>query len=176
MRIKLISKFKPKLIFKKRIIYCEIGRNGVIPKYKKIEGDKSTPIGKWKIGFIYIRKDKLILNKFNNFIKNKIISIKEGNVWCDDPTSNFYNKFVKNINNNSVKFRFEKMFRDDDVYDIAIEICYNKSPIIRTKGSAIFIHCSFDDSRPTNGCIALDKNKIIFLINNLQKKNYIYIN
>ena len=40
MRIKLISKFKPKLIFKKKVIYCEIGKNGVIPKYKKLKETK----------------------------------------------------------------------------------------------------------------------------------------
>ena len=65
--------------------------------------------------------------------------------------------------------------RDDEVYDIIVELDYNQSPTIRNKGSAIFIHCSFDDSRDTKGCIALKKNNLKHLINNLQKINYIYI-
>ena len=48
-------------------------------------------------------------------------------------------------------------------------------PIIPNKGSAIFIHCSFDDLRNTYGCVALKKNNLEFIINNLQKLNYIYI-
>ena len=56
-----------------------------------------------------------------------------------------------------------------------IEIKHNQKPIIKNKGSAIFIHCSFNDLRSTLGCITLKKNILRFLINNLQKKNYIYI-
>ena len=67
------------------------------------------------------------------------------------------------------------MFRDDDVYDYFIELNYNRKPIIKGKGSAIFIHISFENLRPTNGCIALSKKNLKFLINNLQKINYIYI-
>ena len=67
------------------------------------------------------------------------------------------------------------MFRDDDVYDYFIDLNYNRKPIIKGKGSAIFIHISFDNLRPTNGCIALSKKNLKFLINNLQKnKLHIY--
>ena len=74
-----------------------------------------------------------------------------------------------------MNFRFEELFRDDNVYDYFIDLNYNRKPIIKGKGSAIFIHSSFDDLRPTNGCIALSKKNLKFLINNLQKINYIYI-
>ena len=68
----------------------------------------------------------------------------------------------------------EKLYRIDDVYDIIINLNYNQNPTIKIKGSAIFIHCSFEDNRSTNGCVAL-KNNLKFIINNLQKINYIYI-
>ena len=70
---------------------------------------------------------------------------------------------------------YENLFRSDDAYDVFIELKYNQKPIIKNKGSAIFIHCSFSDFRPTAGCIALRKKDMKFLITNLQKKNYIYI-
>ena len=67
------------------------------------------------------------------------------------------------------------MYRDDDAYDIIIEIKYNQRPIIRNKGSAIFLHCSFSNLSSTAGCVAIKKKHLILLITNLQKKNYIYI-
>ena len=72
-------------------------------------------------------------------------------------------------------YSHEKLFRSDDVYDIILELNYNQNPTIRNKGSAIFVHCSFNDFRSTNGCIAIKKNNLKFIINNLQNINYIYI-
>ena len=69
----------------------------------------------------------------------------------------------------------EKLLRNDDVYDMILTLNYNQDPTIRNKGSAIFVHCSFNDLRHTNGCIAIKKNNLKFIINNLQKINYIYI-
>ena len=67
------------------------------------------------------------------------------------------------------------MIRNDNVYNFFLEIDYNQNPIIKGKGSAIFIHASFDDRRSTKGCLAIDKNHLIFLINNLKRKNYLKI-
>lgn len=175
MNIILNSSFKPKLIIKNKIIYCQIGKNKTCPKFKKIEGDKCTPIGKWRINKIYYRKDKFIFRKVNFFLKNKITQIKKSDLWCDDMSSSYYNKCYNNKHNKKLNFSYETLFRDDDVYDIIIQINYNQNPIIKGKGSAIFIHCSFSDFRNTNGCVAITKNNMKFLINNLQTKNYIYI-
>ena len=67
------------------------------------------------------------------------------------------------------------MWREDDAYDIIIVISHNIKPIIKNKGSAIFIHCSFLNKRNTAGCIALDKKDLIFLLNNLRHTTYIKI-
>ena len=95
--------------------------------------------------------------------------------WCDDTNSSFYNKLLKCDNSKTLKISYEKLYRHDDVYDIVFQLDYNKNPTIKNKGSAIFIHCSFYDLRPTLGCIAVKKNILKFIINNLQKRNYIYI-
>ena len=60
------------------------------------------------------------------------------------------------------------MWREDSAYDLIIELSYNSKPIIKNKGSAIFIHCSFEDFRTTAGCIALKKRDLIFLIENIK--------
>ena len=76
------------------------------------------------------------------------------------------------------KFNYshEKLYRDDDVYDIILELSYNQSPTIRNKGSAIFIHCSFNDLRNTNGCIALKKKDFLILLKLIKPKTKIFIN
>ena len=42
---------------------CSIGKNGITTK--KIEGDKKTPIGTFKIGHLYYRKERVNLPKLN---------------------------------------------------------------------------------------------------------------
>ena len=175
MKIKLNSIYKPKILFKGRVFKCQIGKNGKVPKYKKKEGDRSTPIGKWKIQTIHVRKEEIFKLTFKKYLRKRVIYIQNNHIWCDDVSSKFYNKLVKTKNINKINYSFEKMFRNDNAYDIVIEIDHNQKPIIKNKGSAIFIHCSFDDLRPTHGCVAIRKNTLKFLINNLQNKNYIYI-
>ena len=75
----------------------------------------------------------------------------------------------------SLYTNYEKLWRDDDAYDIIIVISYNVKPIIKNKGSAIFVHCSFTDKRKTAGCIALQKNNLVFLLKNVQHKTFIKI-
>ena len=50
-----------------------------------------------------------------------------------------------------------------DVYDIILELNYNKNPIIRNKGSAIFIHLT-KNYIPTAGCIGLAEKDFLILI------------
>ena len=173
MIIILNKLYKPKFLLRNKVLFCQIGKNGFVPKYKKKEGDRCTPIGKWKIKSIFLRREKLLDLRIKNFKKKKLIYIKKNFGWCDDKNSFRYNKFVRNLVD--FNYSYEKLYRDDEVYDIIVELDYNQSPTIRNKGSAIFIHCSFDDSRDTKGCIALKKNNLKHLINNLQKINYIYI-
>ena len=173
MIIYLNTIYKSKLIFKKKIFFCQLGKNGKVPNYKKREGDKCTPTGKFIIKSIFFRKDKKLNIRFKMSTKRKISYIRENYGWCDDVDSKKYNKLVYLTPN--FNYSYEKLHRCDDVYDIILELNHNKNPTIRNKGSAIFIHCSFDDLRNTNGCVALKKNNLKFIINNLQKLNYIYI-
>ena len=175
MIIKLNSIYKSKIIFKKKVFFCQVGKGGVVPKFLKKEGDKKTPSGRYKINKIFIKKKTILKNKIKTFSNKKTFYFDNNYIWCDDITSNFYNKCIKRKFNQNLNFRFEELFRDDNVYDYFIDLNYNGKPIIKGKGSAIFIHSSFDDLRPTNGCIALSKKNLKFLINNLQKINYIYI-
>ena len=82
-------KNKDTLIIDEFKFKCCIGKNGSTDH--KIEGDKSTPRGKFKIGMLYYRADKVAKPITN--IKAKIIKKKMG--WCDDSNNKNYNKEIK---------------------------------------------------------------------------------
>ena len=71
---------------------CCIGKKGL--KKNKKEGDKSTPIGKFKLNRIFYRPDRI--KKFN--CKVKKIKIKKNMGWCDAPISKKYNRLIRTSN------------------------------------------------------------------------------
>ena len=112
----IILKNKETLILEDFKFYCSVGKNGLTKN--KLEGDKKTPKGFFKIGNLYYRKDRL--KKPNT--KLKCISIKKNMGWCDDPKDKKnYNKLIK-VNK---KKKFEKLYRKDNKYDLFIPILYN---------------------------------------------------
>ena len=109
---------------------CALGKAGIGKKKK--EGDNITPKGIYKILKVYFRKDRI--KKFKS--KFKLIPIKKNLGWCDDPKSQNYNKQIKLPD----KFNYERLYRNDNIYDIICVLNYNTNPTISNKGSAIFIH------------------------------------
>ena len=158
-----------------KIFRCQIGTGGSKNKVKKIEGDKTTPIGKWYFKSVYYRFDRVLRPKLKKKNLIKINQITKHCGWCNDIRSNHYNKYMKINNFESFNINYERLWREDSVYDILIEISHNTKPVIKNKGSAIFIHCSFEDLRTTDGCIALKKRDLIFLIKKIQSESCIEI-
>jgi len=145
---------------------CALGKAGVNKKIK--EGDGITPKGVFKITKIYYRADKIKIIKTNI----KKIKITKNMGWCDDPTSQFYNQQIKLPS----KFRHEKLYRNDNLYDLIAVINYNTNPIIKNKGSAIFMHVSNNYYKKTKGCIALKKKHLIKILQEIKKNTKIKIN
>ena len=161
----IIVKKSKYLKYKNFKFRCSLGKAGIKKKIK--EGDYITPKGIFKITKIYYRSDRI--NKIVTQIKKKKITKDIG--WCDDPKSDFYNKEIKIPN----KVSYEKFYRKDNIYDIIVVINYNTNPIIKNKGSAIFIHVA-KKNKKTAGCIALSKIDLINLIKQIDKKTKIKIN
>jgi len=155
------------LRFGKIFFKCQVGEAGLIIDLKKTEGDKATPIGVWKLKSVYYRNDRILRPRVSQN-KIKLNQITDSCGWCDDVNSRYYNKYINIKNFLPSKISFEKLWREDNAYDIIMVISHNTKPIIKNKGSAIFIHCSFEDIRPTAGCIALKKRDLINLIKNLK--------
>jgi L,D-peptidoglycan transpeptidase YkuD (ErfK/YbiS/YcfS/YnhG family) len=154
------------LIFKNLKFSCSVGKAGI--KNKKKEGDNITPKGIFKLLKLYYRADKI--KKVETELKK--IKIKKNMGWCDDPESRYYNKEIKIPNN----FSYEKLYRNDNIYDLIIVLSYNISPIIKNKGSAIFIHIAKDKYLPTEGCIALKKIHLIKILKEIKLNTLIKIN
>ena len=143
----IIVKKSGYLKYKKFKFRCALGKGGI--KQKGREGDFITPKGKFKLIKIYYRSDRV--KKINS--KLKTIKIKKNMGWCDDVSSNYYNKQIQI----SKKIGHEKLHRKDNLYDIIVVINYNLNPIIKGNGSAIFLHVAKKNYNKTQGCIALKK-------------------
>ena len=144
---------------------CCIGKNGL--KKNKIEGDKCTPKGTFKLGTLYYRKDRVKKPITNLKIKN----IKRNMGWCNDSKNKLYNQEIK-VNKN---IKHEKLFRKDYKYDYLLVIEYNTKKIKPNKGSAIFIHLT-KNFKATAGCIALLQKDFLIIAKLINKKSTIKIN
>jgi len=144
---------------------CALGKNGIKKKIK--EGDDITPKGTFQIKAVYYRKDKI--KKILTSIKTRIIKKNMG--WCDDPKSAAYNQLI-NLPN---KVGYERLYRKDNIYDLIIILNYNMTPIVKNKGSAIFIHIAKKNYSPTKGCIALSKIDLLKILYNINKNTKIKI-
>ena len=153
------------LIYNNYKVKCALGKRGI--GNKKKEGDLITPKGSFKINGILYRPDKVknLITK----LRKKMINKKMG--WCDDPKSKKYNQLIKL----PFKFNFEKLYRNDDIYDIIFVLSFNTNPIIKNKGSAIFIHIAKRNYSPTKGCVAIRKDDIKKLAREINRKTLVKI-
>jgi L,D-peptidoglycan transpeptidase YkuD (ErfK/YbiS/YcfS/YnhG family) len=144
---------------------CCVGKNGSTKN--KIEGDKKTPKGTFKIENLYFRKDR----KEKPHTLLKCIQIKKDMGWCDDVRfPKKYNKIFKI----EKKIRHEKLKRRDNKYDFLIPIQYNFKKPVPGKGSCIFIHLT-KDYKPTAGCIALKEKDFLIMLKLIKKNSRIKI-
>ena len=163
MNIKLKNKY---IYFDKYKIKCAIGKRGITSK--KVEGDKKTPRGTFRLKSIFYRKDRVSKIK-SSLLKKKI---KKNMGWCDDVRSKYYNKII----NFPFNLSAEKLWLKEKIYDVVVVINYNLKPVIKEKGSAIFLHIAKKNYQSTNGCIAIKKKDMLLLINKINNKTKIIIN
>ena len=112
------------------------------------------------------RKDRV---KIQSKIKKIIIKKEMG--WCDDPNSRHYNKIIKLPSS----YKHEKLYKKENIYDIIIVLNYNMDPIVKNKGSAIFIHVAKKNYKKTEGCIAVKKIHLLKIAKDLKKKTMVLI-
>ena len=162
MHLYLKNKF---LYFKDYKIKCSIGKRGLTKK--KVEGDLKTPKGNFNFKFLLYRADRI-----KNFqTKIKKIKIKKNFGWCDDTKSIFYNKLIYFPFNENA----EKLHLKENIYDLILVINYNTKPILKNKGSAIFLHLASKRFKSTKGCIAIRKKDFLKILPIINKKTKLFI-
>jgi L,D-peptidoglycan transpeptidase YkuD (ErfK/YbiS/YcfS/YnhG family) len=139
-----------------RKVRCALGKAGVKPAVDKREGDLASPLGIWPIRRVLYRPDKGPAP--STALPAASISPDDG--WCDAPGDPDYNRPVKLPHPSS----FERMWRDDDLYDLVVVLGHNDDPPESPMGSCIFVHVARPGYLPTEGCVALAREDLETLL------------
>lgn len=130
-------------------IPAAFGKAGAIAADAKREGDGVSPLGRWPIRAALLRPDRMAAPA----TKLPWRWLRPGDGWSDDIADPAYNRPVSHPH----PFSAERLWRDDGAYDIIVVLGHNDSPPHAPLGSAIFLHCTQPDRRPTEGCVAVDR-------------------
>ncbi|MEM9179048.1 MAG: L,D-transpeptidase family protein [Pseudomonadota bacterium] len=146
---------------------CALGRGGVIGAAQKREGDGTSPLGKWRMKRVFYRPDRVE----RPATTLSIVPLAPQDGWCDAPDHPLYNRPVRL----PFEASHEKLWRDDHVYDLIVELSHNDDPVEPDRGSAVFFHLSHDDFRPTEGCVAIPLEYMRAVLKTATPESYIQI-
>ena len=137
-----------------RDLRCVFGEAGIAAH--KQEGDAATPCGVLALRRVLYRADRLPSPA--TALAREPIAPDDG--WCDDVGHPDYNRAVRLPHPG----RHERLWRDDRLYDLIGVLGYNDAPVQRGRGSAIFLHLAGADERPTQGCVALHRDELLWAL------------
>ncbi|PHR57077.1 MAG: hypothetical protein COA44_06710 [Arcobacter sp.] len=149
-------------------IKVNLGRNGLAWSSQnlikdsneelKYEGDGKAPAGLFTLSgfFGYDKQD----------FKFPYQRLSSSDICVDDSDSLYYNKLLQTQDFSRYK-SYEKMKRDDILYELGIFVDYNTQGL-KKRGSCIFIHIQRAESSPTSGCTSMQKEKLLKLMNWLE--------
>lgn len=126
-------------------IPCRIGRSGTIRR--KHEGDGATPAFPMHPVRGFWRRDRRLPPRTGIPMR----PIRPGDGWCEVPGDRNYNRLVKK----PYAASHEDMLRTDALYDVVVELDWNRRPRRQGGGSAIFLHLARPEGGPTAGCIGV---------------------
>ncbi len=133
---------------------CALGRVGC--RVRKREGDGATPIGQWTLREVLYRRDRV--GRPRAVLPVRGIGKHDG--WCDAAADRNYNRPVRHPYAASA----ERLWRQDELYDVLVVLGFNERPRARGRGSAIFMHVARPGYAPTEGCIALARAHLLRLL------------
>ncbi|WP_336488656.1 L,D-transpeptidase family protein [Methylobacterium nigriterrae] len=148
-------------------IPCALGRSGLTRA--KREGDGASPRGAFRLRGGAYRPD-LFGARPRTALPLRATRPRDG--WCDDPRDRRYNR---PITLPAPGVSAEAMWRGDGLYDLVIDLDYNRGPIRRGRGSAIFLHVARPGYGPTEGCVALARPDLVRLLARLGSRTRMQI-
>jgi L,D-peptidoglycan transpeptidase YkuD (ErfK/YbiS/YcfS/YnhG family) len=135
---------------------ARVGRNGV--RKDKHEGDGSTPAGTFAIG------RKMYGNSPNPGVSYPYVRLRCGDWWVEDSKSATYNTFQRIGCGRTPPFKVTTpdLSTSPRAYAHFAVIEYNMHPVVRGRGSGIFLHVQI--GRATSGCISLRRPALIHVL------------
>jgi len=133
---------------------AHVGSNGISDS--KREGDKTTPAGAYGIQPVMYGIGP------NPGVRYRYRRIVCGDWWVEDSRSPFYNRFHHVRCGSKPPFRItsEDMSRSPVSYRHLAVVDYNAHPVLRGRGSGIFLHVSASGG-PTLGCVSLPYSQLV---------------
>jgi len=122
-----------------------LGRAGI--RANKREGDGATPSGRFGLVRLWWRADRLPRPRS----RLAVARIEPALAWCEDPADRRYNRPFRR----SAHEGGDRLWREDHLYDLVIELSHNTRPRVTGGGSAVFLHVARPDRAATAGCVAL---------------------
>jgi L,D-peptidoglycan transpeptidase YkuD (ErfK/YbiS/YcfS/YnhG family) len=135
---------------------CALGPAGVVPAADKREGDGASPAGVWALRRVLYRPDR----GAPPLTGLPVSALSPSDGWCDDPADPAYNQPVRLPYPASA----ERLWRDDNLYDLIVILGHNDDPPAPGMGSAIFLHIARPDYSPTEGCVAVTHEDLLALL------------
>ncbi len=142
-----------------------LGRSGI--RANKREGDGATPRGVFRPVRLWWRADRGA--RPASALPARRIDPRDA--WCEDPSDRHYNRPVRLQSGSPA----DRLWRDDHLYDLIVEIDHNTRPRIAGRGSAVFIHLARPGLRPTAGCVALPSASLKRLLARIDRRTVIEI-
>jgi len=135
---------------------ARVGRNGV--RKNKHEGDGSTPAGTFPVG------RKMYGNSPDPGVSYPYVRLRCGDWWVEDSKSPAYNTFQRIGCGRTPPFKVTTpdLSRSPRAYAHFALIEYNMHPVVRGRGSGIFLHVQI--GKATSGCISLRRAALIHVL------------
>ncbi|WP_448582080.1 L,D-transpeptidase family protein [Thermaurantiacus sp.] len=124
-----------------------------MPADRKREGDGATPAAAMPVRAALLRPDRDLVPPPQ--LPWRWLRPADG--WSDDPADPAYNQPVLHPH----PFSAERLWRDDELYDVILVLGWNDRPVVPGRGSAIFWHVAHPDFRPTEGCLATERSVLL---------------
>lgn len=144
---------------------CALGAAGIVRA--KREGDGGTPAGRLRPLGAYFRSDRMSRPR----LAIGLVALSPLSGWCDDPASRQYNRPVR------LPFipSHERLWREDALYDLVVDLSWNRRPAVSGRGSAIFLHAARPGFAPTEGCVAVARDRIARLVERIGPRTLVAI-
>ncbi|MEA1831171.1 L,D-transpeptidase family protein [Methylobacterium durans] len=141
------------------VISCALGRSGLTRT--KREGDGASPRARLRLLGGFYRADHFGARPRTN-LRLRPTGRQDG--WCDDPRDRRYNRPIRLP---APGVSAEELWRSDGLYDLVVDLDWNRGPIRPGRGSAIFLHVARPGYLPTEGCVALKRADLVRLLRRL---------